>query len=127
MDTSTTTREADLILSSRIKGTKIYNAQGDHLGHIEDLSIEKQTGRVLYGLISYGGVLGLGDRIHPVPWSLLKYDVAQAGYVVPLAKDKLKDSPHYTAEELEAFGGRDVSYRGEVFSYYGMYGAIPYW
>jgi hypothetical protein len=69
----------------------------------------------------------MGDHIHPVPWSLLNYDVAKAGYVVPLAKDKLKDAPHYTAEQLEAFGGRDASYRNEVFSHYGMYGAIPYW
>jgi sporulation protein YlmC with PRC-barrel domain len=125
MDTAT--RDPNLILASRIEGTRVYNAQGEHLGHIEDLSIEKQTGIVRYGLISFGGLLGLGDRIHPVPWSLLHYDVGQAGYVVPLTKDKLKDAPHYTAAELEAFGGGDVSYRKDVFSYYGMYGAIPYW
>lgn len=126
MDTAAS-RDADLILSSRIEGTKVYNAEGEDLGHIADLSIEKQSGKVLYGLISFGGLLGLGDHIHPVPWSLLTYDVVKAGYVVPIAKDKLKAAPQYTAAELEAFGGGDTSYRKDVFSYYGMYGAIPYW
>lgn len=122
----TATRDANLILASRVNGTKVYNSAGEDIGHIEDLSIEKVSGRVLYGLISFGGFLGLGDHLHPVPWSLLKYDVARNGYVVPLAKEKLKEAPHYSPQQLEAFGG-DATYRAAVHGFYGTWGVVPYW
>lgn len=123
----TTTHDANLILASRVQGTKVYNSEGEDIGRIEDLSIEKVSGRVLYGLISFGGFLGLGDHLHPVPWSLLTYHVARNGYVVPLAKEKLTEAPHYSPQQLEAFGGHDTTYRADVHGFYGTWGAVPYW
>jgi sporulation protein YlmC with PRC-barrel domain len=83
-----------LILSSRVVGTPVYNREGERLGHVDDLSLEKVSGRAKYAIISFGGFLGLGVRLHPVPWSLLDYDVERDGFVVPFDKSALEGAPH---------------------------------
>jgi len=47
--------------------------------------------------------------------------------MVPLDKAQLEAAPSYSKDELDAFGGEDHSYRDSVFTYYGQYGATPYW
>lgn len=115
-----------LILGSRVEGTSVFNKNGEKVGHIDDLSIERVSGRVAYVIMSFGGFLGIGERFHPIPWSLLDYDVERAGYVVPLDKAELKDAPHYDREELIALGGPSHKLYGErIYDYYGAYGPLP--
>jgi len=117
-----------LILSSRVEGTPVFSPTGERIGHIDDLSIDRVTGQVVYAILSFGGFLGIGERFHPLPWSLLKYDPAEAGYVVPLDKAQLEDAPHYDRSELAELGGRSHQAYGErIFDYYGVYGSVPYW
>lgn len=117
-----------LILSSRVVGTAVYNREGDRLGHVDDLSIEKVSGRTIYAIMSFGGFLGIGEKFHPVPWSLLDYDTDQGGFVVPLDQSSLKDAPYYDAAEIRALGGPDHrTYGDTIYGYYGTYGAVPYW
>ena len=115
-----------LITASRVDGTPVFNATGEKIGHIDDLSIDKVTGQVRYALLSFGGFLGIGEKFHPLPWSVLDYDTEKDGYVVPLEKAALEAAPAYTRGELEQFGGEDRAYRDQLFSYYGPYGAAPY-
>lgn len=117
----------DLIVASRVTDTGVYNLQGERIGHVEDISIDRASGQVRYVLMSFGGFLGLGDRIHPLPWSVLTFDTARNGYVIPLDADQLADAPHYTAMELAAYGGQDVDYRDNIMRYYAPFGAMPYW
>jgi sporulation protein YlmC with PRC-barrel domain len=117
-----------LILSSRVIGTPVYNREGERLGHVDDLSIEKMSGLTRYAVISFGGFLGLGERFHPVPWSLLDYDVKQDGFVVPLDKSALEGAPHYDAAEIRNLGGPEHrTYGNTIFDYYRPYGTDPYW
>jgi sporulation protein YlmC with PRC-barrel domain len=117
-----------LILASRVTGTPVFDSAGNRLGHVDDLSIEKADGRVVYAIMSFGGFLGIGGKFHPLPWELLDYDMERAGFVVPLDPSELKDAPHYDAEELRNLGGADHRLYGErIFGFYGPYGAAPYW
>ncbi len=132
MDQTTRERTADfgqpLIMSSRVVGTPVFDRAGNRLGHVDDLSIEKESGRALYAIMSFGGFLGIGEKFHPVPWSLLDYDVGQAGFVVPLDESALKGAPHYDAAEVRILGGPDYrTYGDTIYGYYGTYGAVPYW
>ena len=117
-----------LILSSRVIGTPVYDPGGERLGHVDELSIEKVSGRTIYAIMSFGGFLGIGEKFHPVPWSLLDYDVDQDGFVVPLDRSALEGAPHYDADEIRELGGSEHRTCGDsIYGYYGTYGAVPYW
>lgn len=116
-----------LVTSSRVINAPVFDKTGERIGHIADLSIDKKSGRVLYAMVAFGGFLGVGEQLHPTPWSILDYNTVWDGYVTPLDKAALKAAPHYSHDELASFGGGDQDYRERLFTYYGPYGAAPYW
>lgn len=117
------TQDRNLILASRVEHTSVFDEDGWLVGHVRDLSIDRVTGEVIYVIVSFGGFLGIGARLHPLPWSLLAYDTEKQGYVVPVEGKSLRDAPHFDAEELEDFGGAHHSKsRTHIFDYYGAFG-----
>ena len=112
-----------LILAGRVEHTPVYTDAGERIGHIDDLSIDRQSGQVVYAIMSFGGFLGIGKQFHPLPWSILEYDPERGGYVVPLDKAALENAPYYEAEELRELGGpRQDVYKRHILEYYGRYG-----
>ena len=74
------TDETDrLIASDKVEGTAVYNRQGERLGTVYNLMIDKYTGQVAYAVMSFGGFLGIGESYHPLPWRVLTYDTRQGG------------------------------------------------
>jgi hypothetical protein len=63
-----------LISSEDVEGTNVYGVDGNKIGEIDHLMIDKVSGGVTYAVISFGGFLGLGYSHYPVPWAALKYD-----------------------------------------------------
>ena len=114
-----------LIPADRVNGTDVYNKAGEKLGKIEDVAIEKTSGEVAYAILSFGGVLGIGAKYHPVPWRLLKYDVDKGAYVIPLDKADLEKAPMIDENELS--GWNDGLSRDSIYGYYSSYGVGPYW
>ena len=94
-DTATTMTSGNLIAADKVKGSDVYNPVGDKLGTIDDVMIDKVSGRSIYAVMSFGGFLGMGEKYHPLPWSTLKYDTRLGGYVVNLDKAKLEGAPNY--------------------------------
>ncbi|TAJ28962.1 MAG: PRC-barrel domain containing protein [Reyranella sp.] len=82
-----------LINAEKVNGTNVYNLQGEKLGTVEDIMIDKASGQAIYAVMSFGGFLGIGHKHHPLPWKTLKYDTSKEGYVVALDKDMLMDAP----------------------------------
>ncbi|CAN5748924.1 PRC-barrel domain-containing protein [soil metagenome] len=116
-----------LILASRVNGTPVFDPAGKRIGHIADLSIERVSGEVIYAIMSFGGFLGIGEKYHPLPWSMLDYDPGKGGYVVSLDKAALEAAPHYELLELDELGGPGREAYGEqIFGYYSPYGSMPY-
>ena len=112
-----------LILAKRVLGTRVYNREGEHIGSIDDLSIDRITGKTRYAILSFGGFLGIGERFHPLPWSTLDYDPRIGGYVVPLDKAALADAPHYDRTELAELGGPSHQRHADsIYAYYGVAG-----
>lgn len=84
-----------LIAATKMKGTNVYNLAGEKLGSVEDIMIDKATGRAIYVVMSFGGFLGMAEKHHPLPWATLKYDMERSGYLVNLDKKTLTDAPNY--------------------------------
>lgn len=57
-----------------MKGANVYNPAGDKLGSVDDIMIDKVSGRAIYAVMSFGGFLGTGEKYHPLPWATLRYD-----------------------------------------------------
>lgn len=111
-----------LIAADRVEGTEVYNPAGEHLGEIDNVMIDKVSGKVAYAVMSFGGFLGIGERYHPMPWSLLKYDTNKGGYVVNLDKRTLTGAPNYESDDLPNYADRN--WGKKVHDYYGV---APYW
>jgi len=105
------------ILASKVKGTPVYASNGDKIGTVEDVVLDKCSNNIMFAVLGAGGMLGMGEKYRPVPWSLLDYDADKGGYVVPLGKDILENAPSYRMEDLTQDDG-EIAIRSEAFSYY---------
>ena len=107
----------DLIESDRVEGTTVYNREGEKLGTVRRFLVEKRSGKARYAEMAFGGFLGLGEDVHPLPWDVLDYDEDRSGYVVDLDKEKLEAAPRYGRDEQMP---RDREYDAQVMAYYGL-------
>jgi sporulation protein YlmC with PRC-barrel domain len=115
MDTATTS--SNIISSDRVEGTTVYDTVGRKLGSIDDLMIDKQSGKVRYAVLEFGGFLGIGTDRYPLPWDMLKYDTQQDGYVVALDKATLEKAPRYASTDVPTYTD---DYSRRVHDYYGI-------
>ena len=113
---------SNLIPSDKVEGTAVYNREGEKLGSIHSVMIDKISGKVAYAVMSFGGFLGMGDSYHPLPWHVLTYDTGQGGYVVDLDRNKLEEAPTYATSETPNWSDR--RWGQQVHDYYGT---RPYW
>jgi sporulation protein YlmC with PRC-barrel domain len=105
-----------LIAASKVKGTIVYNADGQNLGSIYDVMIDKRSGMVAYAVLSFGGFLGLGENYHPLPWKQLAYSEQYGGYLVNLSRDFLRGAPAYAVSDAPDWAS--PRYLGEIDHYY---------
>ena len=90
---------SNLIGSDKVEGTAVYRMNGDEVGQIERVMIDKLSGKVAYAVMSFGGFLGMGDNYYPLPWSVLTYNPDLDGYEVNLSEQQLKNAPKYFLHE----------------------------
>lgn len=64
---------AEQVLSATtIIGDAVKNMSNEDLGHIKEIMIDMDSGRIAYAVLSFGDLLGMGDKLFAVPWSSLK-------------------------------------------------------
>jgi sporulation protein YlmC with PRC-barrel domain len=117
---TTSSGHTSAILASRVKGTAVYDGSGDKIGTVEDVVLDKTSNRIMFAALGFGGVLGMGEKYCPVPWSLLNYDENKGGYVVPLSKDRLESAPAYDLKDLTKHDGSLGDIREQTYSYYNV-------
>jgi sporulation protein YlmC with PRC-barrel domain len=111
-----------LIASDKVEGTPVRRSDGEKIGTIERVMIDKRSGRVAYAVMSFGGFMGLGEEYYTLPWGVLKYNTSIDGYELNLTEDQLRGAPRRTAEGRDASFDRD--WEEHVHRYYN---ATPYW
>lgn len=118
----TPTGHTTAIPASRTIGTSVYNMDGEKIGKVEDVMLDKTENTIMFAVVGFGGFLGVGEKYHPVPWSSLDYNKDKDGYVVPFTKEQLEAAPADSINELTRNDGRQV--RDAAYSYYKVQ---PYW
>jgi hypothetical protein len=124
MQTPTTTpREPHtLIASDRVEGTPLRRSNGEKIGTIQRLMVDKVSGNVAYAVLSFGGLLGMGQKHLPIPWARLKYTPDLEAYQLDLTDEELSRAPSYEATKEFDWGDRS----NEIVIH-NFYGVSPYW
>jgi len=122
VDTKSETRPHTLIASDRVEGTAVRRPNGETIGTIQRLMIDKISGNVAYAVLSFGGFLGLGEKHLPIPWTKLIFDPAMNAYQVNISDDELAKAPSYAADKEFDWGDR--TQERQVHDYYR---SRPYW
>jgi sporulation protein YlmC with PRC-barrel domain len=112
----------ELIGSDKVEGTNVYRSDGEKIGSIERIMIDKYSGQVAYAVMSFGGFLGMGHEHYPVPWARLDYNKKLGGFEVNISDKELENAPKFNPGSDWNW---DDDVRGrEVYDYYGV---RPYW
>lgn len=83
--------DAPLVLSANnMSGTKVTNINGENLGKVEELMIDLPTGRVAYAVLSFGGMLGMGEKLFAIPWPALHMSRHDRVFLLDAPQEKLK-------------------------------------
>lgn len=100
----------------------VENTLQEDLGHIKDLMIDRERGQIAYAVLSFGGVLGLGDKLFAVPWTALQLDTEKERFVLNVPKKALKDAPGFNKDDWPDMANQE--WAREIHDYYQQ---TPYW
>jgi sporulation protein YlmC with PRC-barrel domain len=101
---------------------RVTNREGEELGTIKDLMLDVHSGRVAYAVLSFGGVLGMGDKLYAIPWSALTLDQSSNAFTLDASREMLRHAPGFDKDKWP-----DMSDPGFGTDIYSFYGARPYW
>lgn len=97
-------------------GRRVVNEQGEDLGKIEDVIIDANAARVSYAILSFGGFMGLGDKLFALPWVSLSYDRNGQRFVLKADKELLKKAPGFDKTDWPILS--DPANRDNIDRYY---------
>ncbi len=119
--TGSMTGEMKIDKASDLMNRTVKNPEGQDLGKIENLAIDPDNGRIAYAVLSFGGFLGMGNKLFAIPWQSLQLQ-GENKYVLNVEKSKLKNAPGFEKDNWPDMA--NPRFGTEV---YGHYGETPYW
>jgi sporulation protein YlmC with PRC-barrel domain len=110
------TNHVQFLSATTIIGDRIENDDGDVLGELKELMIDCDTGRIAYAVLSFGGLMGLGNKLFAIPWESLELDADQQCFLLNVDKERLKGAPGFDKSQWPSHA--DASFIDQVFRYY---------
>ncbi len=98
-------------------GNDVYNHDGEDLGDIKELMIDMASGKVAYAVLSFGGWLGMGDKLFAVPWAALRLDTVNKRFTLSVHKAALKEAPGFSKDHWPKMSDR--AWATGVHKFYG--------
>lgn len=111
-----------VMAADTLTGDEVVNAAGESLGEINHIMLDVPSGRIAYAVLSFGGFLGMGDKLFAIPWSALTLDTEQNHFVLNVDKERLKGAPGFDKDHWPSMA--QEQWAAEVHRFYG---ANPYW
>ena len=106
----------EIMGADTLLGEDVYNAQNESLGDIKEFMLDMRTGKVAYAVLSFGGFLGMGEKLFAVPWGALKLDTVNKRFVLNVSKDRLEHAPGFDANRWPDMA--DETWASEIHQYY---------
>jgi sporulation protein YlmC with PRC-barrel domain len=106
-----------IITAESLTGEKIVNESGDVLGTVQHVMLDIHEGRIAYLVLSFGGFLGLGEKLFAIPWHSFALDVDNKWLVLNVPKEKLQNAPGFDKDKWPSMG--DPAWTQQVHGYFG--------
>lgn len=113
-----------IISATTLIGDPIHNASGEDLGELKELMLDVNSGTISYAVLSFGGFLGLGDKLFAIPWQAFSVDTEKHALVLNVDKETLENAPGFDKDHWPETTEDDDTWLADVYRHYG-YG--PYW
>lgn len=106
-----------LMGADTLLGNDVYNRQGEDLGDIKEIMLDVPTGRVSYAVLSFGGLLGVGEKLFAVPWEALSLDTFNKRFTLDVDRDRLANAPGFDKKDWPNMA--DQTWANHIHDYYG--------
>lgn len=115
--------DSPVVLSAgTIAGDKVVNPQGQDLGKIQELMLDVHNGRIAYAVLSFGGFLGMGNKLFAIPWEMLTLDAPNHAFVLDIDKEQLENAQGFDKDNWPDFADESLHQ-----TYYRQWNREPYW
>lgn len=114
-----------LMGATTLVGDDVCNPHGEDVGEIKEIMLDMRSGEVAYAVLSFGGFLGMGEKLFAVPWRALKLDTENKRFVLNVDQDRLKNAPGFHKSNWPDMA--DQSWAREIHTYYGTAGDDPHY
>ncbi|MGH7589168.1 MAG: PRC-barrel domain-containing protein [Gemmatimonadota bacterium] len=111
-----------VLSASTLSGDKVVNSYGEDLGKVEDFMLDLENGRIRYAVLSFGGFLGVGDKLFAIPPEMLRVDTENKRVILEMDRARLENAPGFDKNDWP-----DTSESDWQVEVYEFYGATPYW
>jgi sporulation protein YlmC with PRC-barrel domain len=108
---------AAVLSASTLVGDKVKNLAGEDLGKIEDIVIDLQSGRVAYGVVSFGASFMRGGKFFAIPWTSLAVDQGDKKIILNVPKETLESAEGFDKDHWPDMA--DPSFRTRTYGHYG--------
>jgi len=98
-------------------GNDVYSRDDEDLGDIKEIMLDTVSGEVCYAVLSYGGFLGMGEKLFAVPWEALSLDPENKRFILDIDSSKLESAPGFDKDNWPNMA--DATWANSVHSYYG--------
>jgi sporulation protein YlmC with PRC-barrel domain len=114
----------EVLQATTIIGTKVINRAGEQLGTLKELMVDLEDGRIAYAVLSFGGLLGMGDKLFAIPWDALIPNPKERTFVLDVKKEVLQQAPGFDKDHWPDNAQYEAGWLLDIYEYYGY---SPYW
>jgi sporulation protein YlmC with PRC-barrel domain len=111
-----------VLSASSLASHSVKNKLGEDLGSVKEIMIDVPSGRIAYAVLSFGGFLGIGNKLFAIPWEVLTVDEDRKCLVLDADKATLEKAPGFDKDHWPDMA--DSRWGTQVYTYYGR---KPYW
>lgn len=122
MKSQMTTRSPLVLSAGTMTGDSVRNPAGEDLGEIIEIMLDVHHGRIAYAVLSFGGFLGLGNKLFALPWDMLTLDTDNECFVLDVTREQIENAEGFDKNDWPDFA--DESFHTST---YGYWRRNPYW
>ena len=107
----------DLMGAGTLIGNDVCNPEYEPLGNVKEIMLDMRSGQIAYAVLSFGGFLGMGEKLFAVPWSALVLDTKNKRFVLDVDKDRLENAPGFDVTDWPDMANKE--WEKTIHDYYG--------